>query len=111
MLDKINDSPQNAKQLAKLIKDVPSKVNLIPFNAFPNSGFERSSDQVIEEFREILQAAGITTITRRPRGEDIAAACGQLAGDITDKVKRQRHFEKLHEREMLDYRVEVATCA
>ncbi len=111
MLDKINDSPQNAKQLAKLIKDVPSKVNLIPFNAFPNSGFERSSDQVIEEFREILQAAGITTITRRPRGEDIAAACGQLAGDITDKVKRQRHFEKLHEREMLDYRAEVATCA
>lgn len=111
MLDKINDSPQNAKQLAKLIKDVPSKVNLIPFNAFPNSGFERSLDRAIEEFREILQAEDITTITRRPRGEDIAAACGQLAGDITDKTKRQRHFDKLHEHELLDYRVEVARCA
>ena len=110
MLDQINDSLEHAKQLVLLIKDIPAKVNLIPFNSFPNSGFQRSSDNAIEEFRDVLQAAGITTITRRPRGEDIAAACGQLAGDITDMAKRKRHFEKLYERDMLDYKVEVI-CA
>jgi len=101
---------QEYTELYKSIKDIPAKVNLIPFNSFPNSGFQRSSDNAIEEFRDVLQAAGITTITRRPRGEDIAAACGQLAGDITDMAKRKRHFEKLYERDMLDYKVEVI-CA
>ena len=110
MLEQVNDQPEHAEQLAKLLRDLPAKVNLIPFNAFPNSGFQRSSDHAIEEFREILQAAGITTITRRPRGEDIAAACGQLAGDIQDASKRKHHFEKLYENELLNYNVE-ATCA
>ena len=110
MLEQVNDQPEHAEQLAKLLRDLPAKVNLIPFNAFPNSGFQRSSDHAIEEFREILQAAGITTITRRPRGEDIAAACGQLAGDIQDESKRKHHFEKLYENDLLNYNVE-ATCA
>ena len=110
MLDQINDQPEHAKQLAQLLKTLPSKVNLIPFNAFPNSGYERSTDQAIETFREILQAAGITTITRRPRGEDIAAACGQLAGDIQDQTKRGRHYEKLYAADLLKHKVEVA-CA
>ena len=110
MLDQVNDQPEHAKQLAKLLKTLPSKVNLIPFNAFPNSGYQRSTDQAIEVFREILQAAGITTITRRPRGEDIAAACGQLAGDIQDQTKRGRHYEKLYEADLLKHKVEVA-CA
>ena len=110
MLDQVNDSPERAKQLAQLLKEFPAKVNLIPFNSFPNSGFQRSSHRAIEQFREILQAEGITTITRRPRGEDIAAACGQLAGDIKDTTKRMRHFEKLNERDMLNFKVEVA-CA
>ena len=110
MLEQVNDQPEHAEQLAKLLRDLPAKVNLIPFNAFPNSGFQRSSDHAIEEFREILQAAGITTITRRPRGEDIAAACGQLAGDIQDASKRKHHFEKLYENDLLNYNVE-ATCA
>ena len=108
MLDQVNDGPDQAKQLARLLKEFPAKVNLIPFNSFPNSGFQRSSRNAIEQFRKILQAAGITTITRRPRGEDIAAACGQLAGDITDTTKRKHHFEKLNERNMLNFKVEVA---
>jgi 23S rRNA (adenine2503-C2)-methyltransferase len=110
MLDQVNDQAEHARQLAKLVKSLPSKVNLIPFNAFPNSGYQRSSDHTIEEFRGILQAAGITTITRRPRGEDIAAACGQLAGAIQDQAKRKRHYEKLYTAELLNHKVEVA-CA
>ena len=110
MLDQVNDQPEHAKQLIDIIQGLSSKVNLIPFNAFENSGFQRSSNQAIDKFREILQAAGITTITRRPRGEDIAAACGQLAGDIQDQVKRQRHYEKLYEADLLKHKVEVQ-CA
>ncbi len=110
MLDQVNDQPEHAKQLAQLLKSLPSKVNLIPFNAFPNSGYERSTDQAIETFRDILQAQGITTITRRPRGEDIAAACGQLAGDIQDQAKRKRHFDKLYDADLLKHKVEVV-CA
>ena len=110
MLDQVNDQVEHAKQLVKIIQTLPSKVNLIPFNSFPNSGFQRSTDQAIESFREVLQAAGITTITRRPRGEDIAAACGQLAGDIQDQAKRKRHYEKLYKADLLKYKVEVA-CA
>ena len=110
MLDQINDQSEHARQLSHLLKDVPAKVNLIPFNAFPNSGFQRSTNQAIEEFSATLQASGITTITRRPRGEDIAAACGQLAGDITDKTKRKLHFEKLQGQNILNQKVE-AVCA
>ena len=110
MLDEVNDQPEHAEQLAKVIQALPSKVNLIPFNAFPNSGYKRSTDQAIETFRDILQAAGITTITRRPRGEDIAAACGQLAGDIQDQAKRKRHYEKLYEADLLKHKIEIA-CA
>jgi len=108
MLDKVNDQPEHAKQLVKLIKRLPSKVNLIPFNDFPGSGYQRSSDSAIETFKDILQYAGITTIVRRPRGEDIAAACGQLAGNIQDQAKRKRHYEKLYEADLLDHKVKVA---
>lgn len=110
MLDQVNDRPEHARQLVRLLKELPAKVNLIPFNSFPKSGYARSTDQAIDKFQEILQAAGITTITRRPRGEDIAAACGQLAGDVKDMTKRKRHFEKLYECELLNHKVEVA-CA
>jgi len=110
MLDQVNDQPEHARQLTKLIQNLPSKVNLIPFNAFPNSGYQRSSDQAIEAFKEILQNADVTTIVRRPRGEDIAAACGQLAGDIQDQAKRKQHYEKLYEADLLKHKVEVV-CA
>jgi 23S rRNA (adenine2503-C2)-methyltransferase len=88
MLDKINDSVVEAKQLAKLLKNVPAKVNLIPFNPFPGSGYRCSSPDTIEQFRAILMQAGIITTTRKTRGEDIDAACGQLVGKVIDRTKR-----------------------
>ncbi len=90
MLRDFNDRPQHARQLAALLRGIPVKINLIPFNPFPGaySGFERSTDEAIIKFRDLLMAAGYTAITRRTRGEDIDAACGQLAGKVIDKTKR-----------------------
>ncbi len=89
MLDGINDQPQHAKELAALIKDIPSKVNLIPFNPFPNSNYKCSSNNAIDRFRTILMKSGIIATTRKTRGDDIDAACGQLAGKVMDKTKRR----------------------
>lgn len=88
MLDGINDQPGHAKELAHCLEDVPSKVNLIPFNAFTGTAYRRSPQRRIDHFREILLKAGIITVTRRPRGDDIDAACGQLAGKIQDRTRR-----------------------
>ena len=88
MLNGVNDSPQQARELVRLLADVPSKINLIPFNPFPNTRYTRSSDAAIDAFRDILVKAGFTTITRRTRGDDIDAACGQLAGKVLDRSKR-----------------------
>jgi len=88
MLDGVNDQPAQARALAALLRDVPAKVNLIPFNPFPGAPFRRSPQAAIEAFRDVLFGAGIMTITRRPRGEDIAAACGQLAGEVQDRTRR-----------------------
>jgi len=88
MLDGVNDSPQLAHQLVALLQDVPAKVNLIPFNPFPNTRYKRSSAAAIERFRAILMAAGLVTVTRKTRGDDIDAACGQLAGKVQDRTKR-----------------------
>ena len=89
MLDGVNDSDEHAHQLAKLLKHVPSKINLIPFNPFPNTRYQCSSQKRIDAFRDILMAHDLTTITRRTRGNDIDAACGQLAGQVMDKTKRK----------------------
>lgn len=88
LLDGINDQPQHARELVKLLKDFPCKINLIPFNPFPNSGYETSSKKAIERFRNIIVKGGLLTTTRKTRGEDIDAACGQLAGKVMDKTKR-----------------------
>ena len=88
MLDHINDSTDQAHELAIALKDLPSKVNLIPFNPYPGSPYKRSSNSRIDRFDKVLQSYGLTVITRRPRGEDIDAACGQLAGDVLDRTKR-----------------------
>ncbi len=88
MLNGVNDSPQLARELVRLLADVPSKINLIPFNPFPSTRYTRSSDAAIDAFRDILVKAGFTTITRRTRGDDIDAACGQLAGKVLDRSKR-----------------------
>jgi 23S rRNA (adenine2503-C2)-methyltransferase len=88
MLDGVNDADDHARELAAIAKRVPSKINLIPFNPFPGSGFERSGAERIRRFASILQGAGLTVTTRKTRGDDIAAACGQLAGDVADRTRR-----------------------
>lgn len=88
MLDGVNDSEKDARELIALVQDVPCKFNLIPFNPFPNSPFRRSPMERIRRFADILMAAGIVTTTRKTRGDDIDAACGQLAGQVKDKSKR-----------------------
>ncbi|MGL4674592.1 MAG: bifunctional tRNA (adenosine(37)-C2)-methyltransferase TrmG/ribosomal RNA large subunit methyltransferase RlmN, partial [Wohlfahrtiimonas sp.] len=90
MLKDVNDKEEDAFALAKLIKDIPGKVNLIPFNPFPNSGYECSSMNRINRFKEILQRQGVVTTIRKTRGEDIDAACGQLAGRVKDRTKRTK---------------------
>jgi 23S rRNA (adenine2503-C2)-methyltransferase len=93
MLDGVNDSEAHARELIGLVSGVPCKVNLIPFNPFPNSGFVRSPRRVIERFSELLNASGTVTTTRKTRGEDIDAACGQLAGQIQDRTRRSARVE------------------
>ena len=88
MLDGINDSPEQARELAACLADVPAKVNLIPFNPFPGTSYRRSSAAAIDRFREILSGKGLLTVTRRTRGDDIAAACGQLSGQVRDRTHR-----------------------
>jgi 23S rRNA (adenine2503-C2)-methyltransferase len=90
LLDGVNDSPTHARELAALLADVPAKVNLIPFNPFPQSGYQRPLPQVIDAFRDILMAKKIITITRKTRGQDIDAACGQLAGEVQPRSRRMR---------------------
>jgi 23S rRNA (adenine2503-C2)-methyltransferase len=89
MLDGVNDSPDQARQLVRLLRGLPAKVNLIPFNPFPDTGLRRSSAHAIEEFRAILMQAGLITITRKTRGDDIDAACGQLVGRVLDRTRRR----------------------
>ncbi len=93
MLDGVNDGEAHARELIGLVSGVPCKVNLIPFNPFPNSGFVRSTRRAIERFSELLNASGIVTTTRKTRGEDIDAACGQLAGQIQDRTRRSTRLE------------------
>lgn len=92
MLDGVNDSLAHAHELVKLLQSVPSKVNLIPFNPFPETRYRRTPREAIDQFRDVLVAAGITTITRKTRGDDIDAACGQLAGRVRDRTRRRERL-------------------
>jgi len=92
MLDGVNDTAEHAKQLLDLVRDVPCKFNLIPFNPFPDSGYATSKTENIRRFRDILMQAGYVVTTRKTRGEDIDAACGQLAGKVQDKTKRRAKY-------------------
>ena len=91
MLDGVNDAPEQASRLVALVRDVPCKFNLIPFNPFPNTEFRTSSRTRILAFQHVLQEAGLVATVRRTRGEDIDAACGQLAGQVQDKTRRRAH--------------------
>ena len=95
MIDGLNDSVEQARELVQLLKGIPSKVNLIPFNPFPGTEFRRSRPEAIARFQEVLMAYDLTTITRKTRGDDIAAACGQLAGQVEDRSRRQLRMTRL----------------
>ncbi|USD36902.1 MULTISPECIES: bifunctional tRNA (adenosine(37)-C2)-methyltransferase TrmG/ribosomal RNA large subunit methyltransferase RlmN [Ferrimonas] len=88
MLDHINDSTDQAHELAQVMKDTPCKINLIPFNPYPGSPYGKSSNSRIDRFAKVLMEKGYTVIVRKTRGDDIDAACGQLVGDVRDRTKR-----------------------
>ena len=89
MLAGVNDQPEHARELAQLVRDVPCKFNLIPFNPFPDAGYNRSGRDAILVFRDILIEAGYVVTVRKVRGDDIDAACGQLAGKVQDRTRRK----------------------
>ena len=96
MLAGVNDTPTHARELIKLVAGMKVKINLIPFNPFPHTDYQRSSDEAIQKFRDILQKAELPTTIRRTRGDDIDAACGQLVGKVTDKTSRHvRYLKKI----------------
>lgn len=94
LMNEVNDTPQQAEELAKLLRNTPCKINLIPFNPFPNSGYERPSNNRLFRFRDILSAAGYNVTIRKTRGDDIDAACGQLVGQVEDVTRRSERFIK-----------------
>ena len=95
LLHDVNDSPAHARKLAALLGDLPAKVNLIPFNPFPGVPYQRSGTAAIERFRDLLLGRNVFTVTRRTRGDDIDAACGQLAGDFTDRTRRSQRMRRV----------------
>lgn len=97
MLDGVNDTDQHARELVQLVKTVPCKFNLIPFNPFPESGLKRSPNARIKVFAQILMDAGIVTTVRKTRGDDIDAACGQLAGEVQDRTRVQERMQQMAE--------------
>ncbi|MGH8425631.1 MAG: 23S rRNA (adenine(2503)-C(2))-methyltransferase RlmN, partial [Pseudomonas fluorescens] len=99
MLDGVNDAPAQAHALLDLVRraQLPSKVNLIPFNPFPHSGYERPSNNAIRRFQDQLHHAGFNVTVRTTRGEDIDAACGQLVGQVLDRTRRSERYIAVRE--------------
>lgn len=94
MLAGVNDQPEHARELIKRLSNVPAKVNLIPFNPFPKSKYTCSSPETILQFKDLIAKAGINVRIRKTRGQDIAAACGQLAGDFVDRTERSKQYRQ-----------------
>ena len=94
LMDGVNDHPEQARQLVKLMRRLPAKINLIPFNPFPGTQFRRSRPETIAAFQQILMQAGVMAMVRRTRGDDIDAACGQLKGQVLDRTRRAAEFRK-----------------
>ena len=92
LLKDVNDQPEHAAQMIALLKDFPCKINLIPFNPFPHSGYERPSNNAIRRFQDLLHQAGHNVTVRTTRGEDIDAACGQLVGQVADRTRRSERY-------------------
>ncbi len=99
MLAGVNDQPQHAKQLTKLLAGVPGKMNLIPFNPFPHTQYRCSSKEAIEQFQAILSRAGLVTTVRKTRGDDVDAACGQLVGEVQDRTRRSQQYQAMQQAE------------
>ena len=97
LIDGVNDLPAHARELGKLLKQVPCKLNLIPFNPFPNSGYQRPSEESIQLFKQLMLKAGVLTTVRRTRGDEIDAACGQLVGQVEDRTRRSQKYIPLAE--------------
>lgn len=97
LMSEINDRPHHAHELAELLKDIPVKINLIPFNPFSQSDYRRVSNNALRNFQDILIKAGYTTTVRTTRGDDIDAACGQLSGDVNDRTRRSERYRKQQE--------------
>ncbi|OSZ67959.1 23S rRNA (adenine(2503)-C(2))-methyltransferase RlmN [Hydrogenophaga sp. IBVHS2] len=100
MLDGVNDTPEHARELLELVRGhgergVPCKINLIPFNPFPDSGLRCSPRAVVQQFARILSDGGLVTTVRKTRGDDIDAACGQLAGDVLDRTDAARRLARM----------------
>lgn len=102
LLKGVNDQPEHAQQLIELLKSIPCKINLIPFNPFPHSGYERPSNNAVRRFQDMLYNAGFNVTTRTTRGEDIDAACGQLVGQINDRTKRSARYIAVRELSLND---------
>lgn len=96
LLAGVNDQPEHARELSMLLKDFPCKINLIPFNHFPNSGFERPSGNAVSRFWQVLVDAGFIVTVRSTRGDDIDAACGQLVGEVVDRTRRSERYRQLN---------------
>lgn len=97
LIDGVNDRVEHARELAMVLRELPCKLNLIPFNPFPGSGYRRSQPAAIEAFQQVLQKSGYTTTVRSPRGDDIGAACGQLVGQVKDRTRRSRKYIHLQQ--------------
>lgn len=95
LIDHVNDRPEHARELAELLRDVPVKINLIPFNPFKLSNYKRVSNNALRRFQDILMQEGYITTVRTTRGEDIDAACGQLAGQVNDITRRSERYRNL----------------
>ncbi|OWL89909.1 23S rRNA (adenine(2503)-C(2))-methyltransferase RlmN [Halopseudomonas aestusnigri] len=92
LLKGVNDQPEHAAEMIELLRDIPCKINLIPFNPFPHSGYERPSNNAIRRFQDMLHQAGYNVTVRTTRGEDIDAACGQLVGQVMDRTRRSERY-------------------
>ena len=94
LIDGVNDQPEHARKLVRLLRRLPSKLNLIPFNPFPGTRYRCSPDERIREFQDIVMAGGLIATVRKTRGDDIDAACGQLAGKVLDRTRRSQMFRE-----------------
>ncbi|KEA64870.1 Ribosomal RNA large subunit methyltransferase N [Marinobacterium lacunae] len=88
----VNDQPEHARQLVKVLRKLPCKLNLIPFNPFPNSGYSRPTEEAIQAFKQIMLSSHVLTTVRRTRGDDVDAACGQLVGQVQDRTRRSQKY-------------------